>query len=445
MSAWMEQVKAMARRVIRFIHQELWEVELNALPPHRRFLVRILRTGHLVIRGIKHDNIPLHASALTLGTLISIVPILAITFALYKGLGAGQEDVQSMVVEWMADMPEEFQNFILDMLEQYAAVNFAAMGGIFLALVIFIVVKMLTSIEESFNRVWYISDSRNIVRRISNYISILVIVPILILAAGAAMAIVDAFFSEQMASVAWIYRSLLRLTPLFAAWIAFTFLYMFVPNTRVRIGPGLISGFVGALMWLGWQKIYIAFQFGISKHNAIYGTFASVPVFLGWLYVSWIILLLGAEVAFSVQNSETYRVQRTTSDASVSAKLMVALGIMQRAAAALSGNGAVFDAPLFARDRKVPIRLVNEMIRLFERANLIGALAERPGHFVLLRAPEELTVREVLETVLRDGASPEELGLDRMDEMVKKVWSEWNAGVEQRLDHMTVKALTGAA
>ncbi len=443
MNRWLSKMTQGIRKLIHFIHHELWEIELQKLPVVRRFFVRFLRTAHLVVRGIKHDNIPLHASALTLGTLISIVPILAITFALYKGLGAGEEDVQAMVIEWIEDMPSEFQEFILQMIEQYTAVNFAAMGGIFLVLVIFIVVKMLTSIEESFNRVWYISDSRNIIRRISNYISILVIVPILIVAGGAAVAIVDTFLHEQMESIAWIYRGLLRLSPLFAVWLAFSFLYMFVPNTRVKLGPGLISGLVGAIMWLSWQKLYIAFQFGISKHNAIYGTFASVPIFLGWLYISWIILLLGAEVAFSVQNSETYRVQRTTSDASVTAKLMVALGIMQKAAEALNTNTDSFDASLFAKSKKVPIRLVNEITRLFERAGLMGALADRPGVYALLRAPEKLSVREVLETVLNDGATPAELGLADLDGVVQGAWSEWNAGMKQHLNDMTVKDLTG--
>lgn len=429
------------KRLLRFIHNELWEVELHTMPRHRAFFVRVLRTGHLVIRGIKHDNIPLHASALTLGALISMVPILAITFALYKGLGAGQEEVETMVVDWMADMPEEFQSFVLEMFEQYAAVNFAAMGGIFLAVVIFVVIKMLTSIEESFNRVWYISDSRNLVRRISNYISVLVIVPILVVAAGAAIAIVDTFFSEQVESVAWIYRSLLRLGPLIAVWLAFTFLYMFVPNTRVRLGPGLISGLVGALMWLAWQKTYVAFQFGISKHNAIYGTFASVPIFLGWLYVSWIIVLLGAEVAFATQNSETYKLDRTSTDASAKSRLMIAIGVVQRAARALVGSGEVFDAQAYAKEMKVSVRLVNDIVRLFERAGLMAGLAEQPGCYVLLRSPDLLSVREVVETVLKDGAGPEELGLDHLDTTVQELWAKWDHAATVPFDAVKVRDL----
>ncbi len=445
MNKLIQQVIDLLRRLLRFIRHELWEVELTTLPQPRRFFVRFLRTAHLVIRGIKHDNIPLHASALTLGTLVSIVPVIAVAFSVIRGLGWGEEDVEGMVVEWMEDMPLEFQEFVMQMLEQYAQVNVAALGGVFLVIVLIIVIKMLGGIEEAFNRVWYISDSRNILRKISNYISVLVIVPVLVVAASAGSAVVDAFLREQLETVAWVWRSLLRVGPLFAVWLAFTFLYMFVPNTQVKLGPGLISGFVGALMWLGWQSFYIEFQVGVSKYNAIYGTFASVPIFLGWLYVSWIIVLLGAEVAFSMQNSETYKMERSALNASIQSKIMVAIGIMQQAARALSGTGHVFMASDFAKERRVSIRLVTEVVRLFERAGLMAALAERPGCYTLLKSPELLKVTDVVDVILRDGSDPEEMGLDHLDESVRKVLANINAGLEHGMERMTVKELAASA
>jgi membrane protein len=439
------QLMALIRRFMAFIHHELWEVELTALPQPRRMLVRLLRTAHLVIRGIKQDNIPLHASALALGTLVSIVPILAIMFSMYRGLGAGQEDIDGLMGDWMQEMPEQFQAFVDQMLDQYASLNFAALGGIFLVFVLIMVIKMLGSIEESFNKVWYISDSRNILRKISNYISVLVIVPILVVAASATSALIGGYMSEQMASVAWIWRSLLRLGPLFAVWIAFSFLYVFVPNTQVKIGPGLISGFVGALMWLAWQSLYIDLQVGVSNYNAIYGTFASVPIFLGWLYISWIIILLGAEVAFAVQNAETYRLERTASDASTKSKLLIGIGIMQRAAESLNGTGQFFSSNAFAMEAKVSIRLVNEMVRLFERAGLLGALADRPGCYVLLKSAEQLTLKQVLDAIWLDGTKPEELGLDHLDPAVQTVMRDMDAGLTQNLKEMKVSDLIRAA
>ncbi len=429
------------KRLMRFIHHELWEVELSKLPPHLRFLVRLLRTGHLIVKGVREDHIPLHASALTLGTLISIVPVMAVMFSMYKGLGAREEDIKLMLLEWMEQMPVEFQDFVLQMLDLYAQTNFAALGGIFLAVVLVIVIRMLAGIEAAFNRVWYITTSRNILRKISNYISVLVVVPILVIAASAVSAVVDAFLKEQWESVAFIYRGLLRLGPLLAVWLAFSFLYMFIPNTRVKLGAGLISGFVGAVMWMIWQTIFIQFQFGVARYNAIYGTFATVPIFLAWLYVSWIIVLLGAEVAFAVQNSSTYKLERAASGASARSKLMLAVGVIRRAGEVLKSGGEVFDLSEYAREKQVSIRLVNEVVRLLGEAGLIAALAERPGCYVLMKTPEAIPLKEVVDVVLQEGSGPEDLGLDHLDATVQRVLADLDAGLEKSLDHLTVKDL----
>lgn len=429
------------KRALRFIHHELWEVELEDMPTGNRLLVRLLRTGHLVIRGVRENYIPLHASALTLGTLVSIVPIMAITFSMYKGLGAKEEDIRRIVMERMVEMPAEFQNFILQMLDLYTNTNFAALGGIFLIVLLFIVIRMLGGIEGAFNRVWYISTNRNILRKISNYISVLVVVPILVMAAGAASASVDTYFREQWASLAGISRGLLRTGPLAAVWLAFSFLYIFLPNTRVKIGPGLISGFIGALCWLVWQSIYIDFQVGVSRYNAIYGTFASVPIFLGWLYVSWIILLLGAEIAFAIQNSATYQLEIAASGASPRSKLLLAIGIVRRAAQAQQTAADRFEVAAYAKENRVSIRLVNEMVELLEDANILAAWAERPGCYVLLRTPENLPLKEIVDRVLLDGSTPEDLGLNHLDVNVQGVLTDMDAGMFAHLKERTVKDL----
>jgi membrane protein len=420
-NAWRLRLQAALQRATAFLRHDLWAIDPQQLPQPQRMLFRFLRTAHLALRGIRHDNLPLHAAALTLGTLVSIVPILAVTFSMFKGLGAGDEDVQRMVTDWMVDMPLEFQDFIYQMLDQYTQVNVAAMGGIFLAIVLYIVIKMLAGIEHAFNRIWYIEESRNLLRKISNYISVLVIVPILVVAASAAGALVQGFLAEELQSLAWIYRNLLRLTPLLAAWLAFSFLYLFVPNTRVQAGPGLLAGFIGSLLWLSWQRIYIELQLGVSNYNAIYGTFASVPIFLAWLYVSWMIILLGAELAYALQNAETYTLENSEREASVETRLLVALGLVQHASRSLETGDAPLDINAYARRQTVSIRLVNQVVRSLQRAGLLGALAEQPGCYTLLRAPEKLTVHDVVTVILRDGAAPDELGLEPGDPTLQRV------------------------
>ncbi len=427
-------------RFLNFLRRDLWSVELSTLSGQRRFLVRMLRTCHLVIKGLKEDNIPIHASALTLSTLIAIVPILAITLSMFKGLGAGEEEIRQLFA-WMEDMPQEFQDFIDQMLLIYTETNFAALGGVFMVILLFMVIKMLSSIETTFNRVWYISTSRNIIRKISNYISLLVIVPILIVAAGAASAVVSGIFDERFEAVAAIYRRILQIGPFIATWMAFTFLYVFIPNTRVRAVPGLVSGLVGAVMWLGWQHIYMEFQIGISKYNAIYGTFASVPIFLVWLYVSWIIVLLGAELAFAIQNSTTYELERAASGASAKSKLMLTIGVLVHAAKSQESDSPLFNAYDYARNSEVSVRMVNDVVARLEDDGLMAQVADPPGCYALLKSPEMIRVRDVVERLLQDGTRPEELGLNHLDETVNRVVSSVDDGLNTAVEDLTVKDL----
>jgi len=434
------ELKNNLSRFIRFLRKDLWNVELSTLSGQRRFLVRTLRTGHLVIKGMKEDNIPVHASALTLSTLIAFVPVLAVMLSMLKGLGAGEEEIRALFA-WLEDMPEEFQNFVDNMLIIYEQTNFAALGGIFLAILLFIVIKMLGSIEKTFNQVWYITTSRNIIRKISNYISLLVLVPILVMAAGAASALVSGFFEEHFEALAGVYRRLLRIGPFLATWLAFSFLYVVIPNTRVRLRPALVGGMVGAALWLGWQYLYIDFQIGISKYNAIYGTFASVPIFLVWLYTSWVIVLLGAELTFAAQNSTTYQLERAASGASTKSRLMLTIGVLVRAAETLESGRPVLDATVFAREREVSVRMVNDILRRLEQYGLMAQVADRPGCHVLLKAPELIRIRDLIEMLMEEGTRPEDLGLHHLEDIVGPVLESMREGMSQTLSQRTIKDL----
>ncbi|MBN1268549.1 MAG: YihY/virulence factor BrkB family protein [Kiritimatiellae bacterium] len=425
-----EEARSLWKRLTTFLFHDIWEARFTSVSGLRGVLARILRVGHLVIRGFREDDLTVHASALTFATLMSLVPLLAIAFSLLKGLGVGDQEINRLM-EWKDRMPVEFERFIDQTLAVVSGTSFAALGWVGLVVLLFAAILVLGSAEISFNRIWGITRSRNMLRRVANYISILVVVPILIGVAGTITAFLrsEAIIS-RLGSVGFLYRSLLRLTPLFSTWLAFGFLYVFLPNTRVRAMPALVSGLVGALLWLGWQKLYIGLQVGVARYNAIYGTFASVPIFLAWLYTSWVIVLLGAEVAFAIQNEATYHLEQAGERAGVRAKAMIGLAVVLRAAEALSDGRSSFELGSFSQERRVPIRLLNELVALLVRAGWLAEVAERSGRYVLLRAPDKVRVRDVFDVVMRDGASPEQLGLVHLGESVEGVMG----AVDQTLD-----------
>ena len=412
------------------------------MSPIHAFLIRMVRVIQLVLKGFQEDDLAVHASSLTFVTLMSLVPMLAVAFALLKGFGFRQGEIDKLLA-WKDTMPVEFQAFIDQVLNIVNSTNFAAMGCVGLAFVIFTAVLVLGSMEISFNRIWGVTTPRSVFRQAANYIAILVLVPVLIGIAGTMEASLktSAFLlPETMGAVV---KNLFRLTSLFTSWLAFWFLYVFLPNTKVRLAPGLISGLVAALLWLLWQKAYMSLQFGVARYNAIYGTFASVPIFLAWLYTSWVIVLLGAELAFALQNASTYRMESAADSASAKSKFILIVSVILHAAEALAG-GPRFDTGAYARKHRVPIRLLNEMVRILVSRGLLAETAGQEGCFVLLKAPETIHVRDLVGIVAQEGAQPEALGLTKLDLPVERVLKDLESNLAQSIGDVTIKDLLPA-
>lgn len=390
-------------KLAKYFQREIWEQDLSAMPFWSRFILRVMRIGHIVVIGFFDDEILVRASALTFAAVMSLVPMLAIIFSVLNGVGFGQEAIAHLW-EWKSGMPVEFNQFVDNILDVVQKTNFAAIGWIGLATVLILATTVLSSMEESFNRIWGIGTSRNILRRISNYISIIVVVPVLV---GIAATITATLKSESVVShlgpAAMVYRPLLSGIPLLSAWVAFGFLYAMLPNTRVNFRAALISGLFGALTWLGWQTVYINLQLGVVSRNAIYGTFASIPIFLGWLYISWVIVLLGAKVAFAVQNEIYYHPASELKEASLRSRALIAVATLCRTAQSLEGNLPPPNVDYFIHEFQIPVRLLNEVLRVLVRVGWIGEIADQPGSYILLKAPEHILLKDVFDKFLNFG------------------------------------------
>lgn len=220
-------------RLRRFAVHDVWDIELASLSLIRRLLVRIVRVGHLIVRGFREDELALHASALTFTTLLSLVPFLAFIVSLGKGFGA-EEWLVGWVEGTFAEMPVKVQELVGTILKIVQNTNFLALGASSIFLLLVTVIRMLGSIELSFNRVWGVTTPRNLIRKVKDYISTLVVVLVFMVAATT--------FSMEGLLAGWVpFASLsdlfFKLTPLLSAWIALSFLYAFMPNTP----PGEIS------------------------------------------------------------------------------------------------------------------------------------------------------------------------------------------------------------
>lgn len=434
----MNDLKEVFGRVKQFIFRDVWDMEISRLPPLRAIPVRIYRVGHLVIKGFIEDELSIRASALTYTALLSLVPLLALVFSLLKGFGAGQAGMDRFM-EWQTTMPQQFQDFIVKTMDIVQNTNFAALGWAGFGVLVLAAIAVMGSIETSFNRIWGITTSRNLIRRITNYISILVVVPILIGLSGTVMATLSSeHVIQKLGSIGPVYSAFLKLSPVFSAWLAFSFLYVFLPNTRVKAWPAFWGSLIGAMLWLGWQKAYISLQVGVARYNAIYGTFASIPIFLAWVYISWVIILLGAEIAFAVQHHDTYHIERESEKASLRARATLGLALIAAAAARLEKGDGCLIVKDFAAEQHIPVRLLYDVVKLYTEAGWLTPVADREDAYVLLKTPEHLLLKNVINVIMDAGVSAEYLGLDRLEGKVPSVMARYGRAMDAGLENKSV-------
>lgn len=250
-----------------------------------------------VVRGFLEDQCLLRASALTYTSLLSLVPFLTIAFAVLKGLGV-QKRIEFYLLERFTPASQEVIDKVMEYVDRTNASSLGVLGTVGLLVT---AIMTLRTMEGAFNVVWRVPRSRPWLRSLADYASVLVIAPI----CGLAALSLTAYFNspnilEKMESV-WIlggiYRTGIRLSPLVILWVAFTLCYVLVPNSKIRVSSAALGAAVAALLWQLAQSAYVNYQFGVAKYNAIYGALSQLPVLFVWIFLSWAIVLLGAEVA----------------------------------------------------------------------------------------------------------------------------------------------------
>src|SRR5512136_3196428 len=266
----------------------LWRLDPDDYTGPIRRLIRALQVITLVIRDFWYDQCLLHAAALTFTTILSLVPFFALTFALLKGFGVHNK-VEPLILNKVAAGSQETVDKIITYINN---TNMTSMGAIGLVALVLTVVSVLGNIEEAFNVIWGVKETRTFYRKFSDYLSVVITGPLLLLAA---VSITTSLQSQWI--VKWLVEksylgdallSLFRLAPYVTIWLALVFLYIFIPNTRVNFRSALFGGVLAGTIWQLAQWGYIHFQVGVAKYNAVYGTLSLLPLLMVWIYTSWL-------------------------------------------------------------------------------------------------------------------------------------------------------------
>ena len=292
---------------------QVLEQELADLTGLQRLVHSSLKIAVMVAQDFFQHLIRLQAMALSFKTLLSLAPLLAVIFSLLKGFGVHNrmEPALAEALEPLGDKGREITANLIGFVDKMSA---GALGSIGLIALFITVLSLMGTIEEAFNHIWRVKSPRRLGRRFSDYLSAILVGPVLVFAAVTITAtlqnnaIVRSLLSLQ--ALGTVILALLWLVPYLTLWGAFTFVYMFIPNTRVKLHSALVGGLVAALLWqtVGWA--FAVFVASSTQYYAIYSSFAILLLFLFWLHAGWIIVLLGAEVAYAHQHIHFFQGDR---------------------------------------------------------------------------------------------------------------------------------------
>jgi membrane protein len=359
----------------------------------------------LIGEGFVRDELLLRAHSLAYLTLLSIVPLLALAVALVDLIGSGR-DAAAKILELLAVAPDAQANF----LERVEHFNFRALGGVASAFLLATMVLAVGRVEQALNALWGVTERRPWARRVPDYLAVIVIAPLLL---GASISLRAAFESQTLVKAALefpvlklLYESGLRWAPLLLVVFALTFLYWFLPNTRVRRRSALLGGVVAGILFNAAQVLYVALTLGAKRRmDEAFAASAWIVMFLIWVYIAWAIVLLGAEVAYAHQTLSLYRREVRGKAAGIAARETIGLAIAMCCARAFRDRAQPWHPDALSDVLDVPLRTVREVLRALEAANIVAPCGgEYVGCYQMARPIEQVRVSDVL-VALRGNAS----------------------------------------
>jgi membrane protein len=334
----------------------VWGDHLEKSGPLGRFAAVVLRYIYGLGRDIVFGQLTLRAMSLVYTTLLSVVPLIAFSFSVLKGLGKHKE-LEPLLYDFLAPLGPQGEQITQQVISLVDNVKGSVLGGVSLAFFIYTAISMVQKVEESFNYVWYVSKPRSFARRFSEYFFVLLIGPIVMVTALGMLtsirsnAIVQMILANESLGQIFVVAS--NFTPYLLITGVFTFLYMYMPNTKVNFKAALVGGLAGGFLWASAGAFFATFILYASRTQLIYSGFAVAITTLIWLYLSWLILLIGAQLAFYFQHPAFLRIGRREPRLSNSMRERLALNVMYMV-------GKAFRDP----DATTSIRDISQLLRI---------------------------------------------------------------------------------
>jgi len=402
-----ERLKKRLEGLETFIKRDLWIHKPESRG--RKALYKFLRMTILTVEGFVRSEVFLLSAALTFQVTFALVPLLVVMLAVFKGVGGLSnvgKNVQEFLVRYIT--PQQGGELVGAINDFITNINAAAIGVVGFALLLYTSLSLLHTIEKAFNKIWGVKNSRPLMRRFTVYWTLLTVSPILL---GASLAM--STFVTSHGAFRWLTTHVpffgtvtLILAPFVVAWVMFTGFYAFIPNTRVHFRAALVGALVSGTAWEAMKTVYFWYNKMIVTNYTFYGSLGTIPIFLLWIYLSWIVVLFGAEVAFAVQHVGTYKREVEQVRLSASDRERLALLLCVRPVRAFETGAAPPTAEEIAAQFDAPVRVVHEILYQLAAKGVLREVVvghqKDPG-YMPARDPEVLTARDVLAAIRTYG------------------------------------------
>ena len=381
-------------KIISFFKEELWKPVPEDCGWWRCLLYNVLRKLLLAVKFFTAKGVMDRASALTYSTLLAIVPVVAVVFAIARGFGFSKY-IEVWFRDVLSSQPQVAETIIGFVNSYLVHARSGIILGIGLLFMLWTVLMLTRNVEQAFNDIWQVKSQRSFLRRSTDYIAIFFLVPILIVVSSG-LSIFVATIADKYVFVGTFLRFILRLMPYVLMSAVFVGMYMFLPDTRVRFRSALVPGVLAGVAMQLLQLFYIHAQILLSSYNAIYGSFAALPLFMLWVQISWTICLFGAELSYTNQNLEDFSFMSNVESMSGRDRFVLSAVLLGSLCSRLDEGGRPYTALDLKNATGIPVRVVTALLRGMVKVGLVN---------------ESITVGDASAMVYQPALSPEKLNM----------------------------------
>lgn len=413
--------------------------------PHNTMRIRIIKTISLSVRSFMDRGLQMKSASLTYSTVLAIVPALALLLAIGRGFGF-QDILAGNIFAYFPSQHKAIETalrFVNSYLEQASSGVFVGVGVLML---LWTLVSLLSNIEENFNMIWDIKKDRTMYQKITDYISICILIPILMVCSSGLSIFTSTIIQSNVhfAFLTPIINLALEASPVVLAWLAFTLSFFLIPNTKVQFKYAAIAGALCAVAFQILQLLFVNGQIYVSKYNAIYGSFAFLPLLLIWLQLSWLILLFGCVLTYSMQNVFAFNFLGNVKNISQNYRRKLALVCIAAMVRRFVEGGKPLTLNEFSNDYDIPIRIVSDMMYTMHKVGIVYVilLAEGETGYAPAVDVSKFTVGELFSKIDTVGDSDFVPRFNKIYPDISNKVEEINHDIWQPYDKTLIKDIT---